>query len=285
MLDLTADDYHLRADGVSRSMLEDFREDPAWFRGLYVSKEFARPPATADMLFGSMVHSVLLENALDDSIVEIPASALNGDGHRKGAGWKSFCADLAPGAVAMKADEIAPLKAIRRNVESHPVARKLLLEARGEAEVTFEWRDDATGLLLKVRLDWMTEPHGSLPACIVDVKTTGRIDPKSFAETCWRYGYHRQAAFYRMGVETWHLERLPFVFVAVRKTPPYSVACFELNEDAPDGFLPLGETQVVDALADLAKRRDSGDWSALATDQIFTLPAPRWAKYESEYAL
>lgn len=282
VLDATSEHYHLHCDGVSRSMLEDAIDDPALFHGYYVAKTYERPAPTAEMRFGTLVHAVLLENALDETIVEIPASALNGDGHRKGAGWTSFLRDLPLHAEAMKREEIAPLREIRRRVEEHKVARKLLLESVGTNEYTFEWRDDSTGLLLKTRLDRWCEFGPS--QVIVDVKTTARVDPKSFAETCWRWGYHRQAAFYRAGVEAMEGERLPFVFVAIRKTPPYSVACYDLEEASGD-FLALGEQQINEAMADLARRRDCGDWSATTGDHILTLSAPRWAKYQEEYSV
>lgn len=289
VLDVDNGDYHNACDGVSNSMLSVFLDDPELFEGYYLSRCWSRPAPTPDMEFGTLVHAALLDgldplDCLIGDAVLIPAEALNGDGHRKGAAWKEFAAANL-GKRLLKPEELAPLREMadrvremRRRVEDHPKASVLLFESPGECELSFEWVDAATGLLLRARLDRLAR-RNARPLAIVDVKTTTSVKGKDFSAACWRYGYHRQAAFYRRGVRALTGETPPFVFIAIRKTPPYSVACYTLSEE----FLEAGEKEVASALTALATCRDTDVWRSPMSDQIFTLDAPRWSKTDSEW--
>lgn len=290
-LEVTNGDYHNTCDGISNSMLSVFLDDPALFYGMFVTGEYTRSAPTPDQEFGSLFHCVVLDGVdpldclMGDAVI-IPRNCLNGDGHRKGKAWLDFAAGNI-GKRLLKEEELAPLRetadrigAMVRNIKRHPVAGRLLYEARGANEYTIEWTDPTTGLLLRSRLDRWTEPYARLPRLILDLKTAPHVDPKNFSNACWRWGYHRQAAFYRAGAAVAEGgELLPFVFVAVRKTPPYSVACYELSEE----FIEAGEREVASALLNLAACRDSGIWTAKTASQIFTLEAPRWSKWESDW--
>lgn len=278
-LGVSNSEYHARCDGISNSMLSVFLDDPALFEGYYVSKRWQRPSSTTEQAFGSLAHEVILEGGLS-RVVEIPPGVLAKDGSRRGSAWHLFAAEN-EGATILKPEEIAPLRDIRKNVEDHPVAARLLYESDGETEFSIEWTDDETGLLLRSRLDRLVVKSPSFPSLIADVKTCARVDPKSFADSCYRWGYHRQAAFYRRGAEALTGDVLPFVFVAVRKTPPYSVACYELSDD----FIEAGEQEVSRGLSAIAACRDSGIWSSSTANQILTLDAPRWGKFDNEWSL
>lgn len=276
------DDYHQRCDGISRSMLEAFIDDPALFYGLYVSKEYPQSPPTPDMQFGSWVHSVVLDcvsprDAVLGDVIEIPSYVLNGNGHRRGATWTEF-AEMHPGKRLLKKEELAAeyetvdrLHAIAKSTLANKQSCALLYDNPGVNEFAMEWKDEPTGLLLKCRIDRWAEVYGS--GVLIDLKTTQKCDPKSFAAACVKYGYHRQAAFYRLAAAYMGDHKLPFVFIAVRKSPPYSVACYEMDAE----WIEQGEREVRKALDDIARCRDSGIWTPATADQILTLSAPRWA--------
>lgn len=272
-LDVSNEDYHRSADGISNSMLSVFLDDPALFEGRYLSRRYPAPPQSPEFAFGSLAHAVILEDGLDN-IVEIPRDVLAKDGSRRGAEWHKFVMEN-EGRSILKPEEIFPLREIRRNCEQHPVAGPLLYETDGVNETSIEWTDEETGLLLRSRMDrWTTA--GKWPAVIVDVKTCQRNDPESFSRSAFTYGYHRQAAFYRRGVNMFLGEALPFVIIAVRKTPPFSVSCYELSES----FLELGEREISEALSGIRQRRDCRDpgaWQSESSRKILYLDPPRWA--------
>jgi hypothetical protein len=268
-LDCTNDEYHTKADGVSNSMLGVFLDDPALFHGRYIEKRYPAPAPSGEMEFGTLVHSVLLEDGLS-KILEIPPHVLAKNGARLGSAWHAFELEHAD-KVLLKPEEIGPLREIRRNAEDHPQAAELLFESDGWNETTIEWTDRRTGLLLKSRRDRVAVYRGR--RVLVDVKTTASVDPREFAATCYRYGYHRQQAFYTEGTHAQFGEFAPMIFVAIRNKPPYSVRCYDLS----DSFFGLGISEVEKGLAALAIARGTNVWSALTASLILTLDAPRYA--------
>jgi hypothetical protein len=263
------DEYHTACDGISNSMLGDFLSDPALFEGLYLSKRYQRPQATSDQDFGTLVHSVLLEDGLS-RILEIPTHVLAKDGSRRGSAWHAFELEHA-GKTLLKSGEIAPLREIWANANKCPLVSKLLYLSKGANECSFEWLDASTGLLLRMRLDRLAEYNGF--ALIADIKTTAANDARSFAASCVRWGYHRQAAFYRAGVESIEGYRPPFVFLVIRKSPPYSIQAYELSDE----FQALGENELKAGLKKLAICRDANIWTSPTAGRILQLDCPRWA--------
>lgn len=287
-LDVSNSAYHSTCDGISNSMLSVALDDPALFRDYYVTRTRVRPPPTPKQVFGTQTHQVILDGAdpfdlLIGDVVLIPDDALNPAGNRMGAAWKAFQAEH-PGETLVKEKEIAGLREtaeilmeIRTNCERHPEVAELLFAGDGENETSVEWTDDATGLLLRSRRDRITTYNGR--RVIVDVKTMPKIDPQSFASSVLRWQYHRQARFYQRGEEA-QGETLPFVFVAVRNEPPYSVRPYDLDAM----FLDLGEQELSRGLSDLAAARDSGLWQPPTAAELITVHAPRWA-FNNEWSL
>ncbi len=119
---------------------------------------------------------------------------------------------------------------------------------------------------------------------IVDVKTTASAAPDEFSRSTWRYGYHRQAAFYLDGCKAAGLDVRRFVFLAIEKDAPHLVAAYEL--DAMD--VELGRTAYRRDLATLAAcmeaeaRGEPDAWPGYG-EAIQPLALPRWA-YEQEEA-
>lgn len=280
-LDVDSLSYHAAMDGISNSMLSVYLDDPELFRGYWITRKWAPPDSTREMVFGTVTHhillDVLLEDALGKTVLEIPRDALNKDGHRKGGAWLQFAKEN-PDSWLFKSEEIEALREIRRSVEDHPIAAQLLFENEGVNESTIEWVDPETGLLLRSRRDRVTTFNGR--RVVVDVKTTPDVSPKAFAQTCYRFDYHRQRSFYGAGAAIEFGETIPFVFVAIRKTRPRTVRCFDMGEE----FEQLGTEAMKRGLADLARARDTGIWSADA-GEIVTIDAPRWSKYDLEWSL
>jgi len=98
-------------------------------------------------------------------------------------------------------------------------------------EVSIYWYEQ--GLLCKTRadvvLDPFDKPHASNGIVLVDYKTTIECSVKSFTNSCRRYSYDLQAAWYKRGFEAAGFQVADFVFVAQEKKTPYASKVFKMN--------------------------------------------------------
>jgi hypothetical protein len=95
-------------------------------------------------------------------------------------------------------------------------------------ELSVQWKDDATGVLCKARLDAYNERIGT----VIDIKTTIDASPQGFGRKLYAYGYNRQAAWYLDSLRAHNESAYHFVFIAVEKEPPYSIGLYRLSDEA-----------------------------------------------------
>jgi hypothetical protein len=256
---------------ISQSFLKAFDDDPAKAVGQYLTGTIPRDPPTASMIWGTACERFLI----GEGIVEIPADALNAQGHRKGKAWTDFKADH-PGESLMTAAELADFRTVKANVEAHLQARLLLFGA-GETSVVLEFEID--GEPCKCELDRVTGALG-VPV-IVDLKTAKSVHPGAWAAQAWSLGYHRQVAWYQDAWRIVHGEDLPFVFVVVKNSPSFSVECFELDEETD--FVSKGREANQRSFDRYRRCRDAGQFVSPTHGQITRLAPPRWSRYDNEY--
>ncbi|MCY1004029.1 PD-(D/E)XK nuclease-like domain-containing protein [Nannocystis pusilla] len=154
----------------------------------------------------------------------------------------------------------------------------------GSSEVAITWRDADTGLDLRARLDRLLVRRGSL---VVDLKSTDDPNPEGFARSMYRFGYHRQAAFYCAAAQALHGTLPRFVFVAVRNEPPHEIAVYELEPEA----LAIGQHEIRESLDELSRAIRTNDWQApwegpaWESGQPPKINLPQWALKQGERAL
>ncbi len=156
--------------------------------------------------------------------------------------------------------ELAQIDAMQAAIATNPYAQCLLDDAGHEVGIR---RPSPYGAYaVQCRLDiWRP---GSLAA---DIKTTGDLD--GWAHSVTRYGYHRQAAFYRWLVHQETGDWTDFSFVVVEKTAPYRCRVIDLDQT----YLRWGWQEVEQALLGIAACYQSGDWSDPGYQH---LTAPGW---------
>jgi hypothetical protein len=169
------------------------------------------------------------------------------------------------------------VKAMAAELRKHPVAGPLL-ERSGMAEHSFVACDPESGVMCRVRADWV--PDGR--ELVVDYKTTKSAEPGQFAKSVAEYGYHQQGAFY-LDVLRWldlTGEDARFMLVAQEKTPPYLACVFELDSDAVRWGRKLN-ARARELFRDCTA---SGLWPGYPTEPQ-TLTLPRWlvSGYEEEF--
>jgi hypothetical protein len=268
----TEDAYH--ADGrLSRSWPEIFIESARLYagrRGL-VAPAIPEPTPTAALRWGSLVHLRVLEPYEFRRRVYVKPPDLN---RRSNAGKAELDRRDAEGMLAVSIEEEQRLEAIGAAVLAHPLAGRMLESS--EREVAFTWRDDATGIDCRARVD-MLRLRGR-GAVIVDLKTTDDPSPFEFGRSAARYGYHRQAAFYSRPIRELVGTAPMFCFVAVRSTPPHEVVVYRI--DAAD--IAAADRQVDRAMRQLAACIETNTWAApWESPTAQTLELPRWALEEN----
>lgn len=130
------------------------------------------------------------------------------------------------GMVPLLQKEADIVTAMADAIRTHSVAGRLFRPERGTAEKVVVWRDRATGVMRRARLDWV-QGH-----VIVDYKTCEHADPAACMRAIFAYGYHQQADFYLDGAtEVPGVipagKKAQFLFVFQEKNPPYLVTVVE----------------------------------------------------------
>lgn len=249
---------------------------------------------------GTLFHLILLQPDLaGEKITMLPESAnkTSNVGKRRLLTWmenklmqqSKAGADLPEGKMlSARIDELSPMlhdrfivtnqftydtvRVMRDAVMKRNISAAIFEQGQAEVSMFAEVAD----VRCKGRADWIA------PALhlICDVKTTQNAGRDAFSRDAARYGYHRQAFFYRRlyAAATYQSEPI-FVHLVVESAPPYDVAFFELDTEAIDA----GNRQIDEALEIWRRCEFSGIWPGSGWDwenqeyTIQSLSLPRWA--------
>lgn len=206
------EEIYRTAPGVNNSTLKMMRLSPAHYINALENPKHTDSPA---LQFGRILHQVILEPLKPRPYVVRP------DGMKfttkEGRAWKDE--QTLP---VIDLDQHDAISAMSENVLKHPSGH-LVFDYRCKTEVAFFKRDELTGLLLKAKID-VAFFEGDSITKILDVKTTEDASASAFTRSCNNFGYARQAAFYELVTGC-----SDFTFIAVEKSPPYSVQAFRLS--------------------------------------------------------
>jgi len=262
--DMANGDYHA-TPAISNTVLGSMARSPAHCYVLHVADDRRKQASSTAFFAGTLAHCAILEpSALLDRYMLKPEGL---DMRTKeGKAWK---AALPAGVLTIDADEYATALAQRDAAQGVPELAELL--GTGVAEVSAFWTDDETGLQCKCRPDWVhTLSDGRV--ILVDVKTTIDASPQQFTRSVWRYGYHRQAAWYSAGyARAAGVEVAGFVFAAVTSAHPFIAAAHTLDED----YMRIGRDECRRLLDEYADCKLTGRWPAYPGMNLLSPPA--WA--------
>ena len=256
--------YHSTV-AVSNTVLSSVARSPAHCFALHVAEDRRKQASTPAFFAGTLAHCAILEPGalLDRYILKPEALDMR---TKDGKAWK---AALPAGIDMIDSEQYDTALAQRDAVRAVPEFAELL--ASGVAEVSAFWQDDETGLQCKCRPDWVhTLSDGRV--ILVDVKTTVDCSPTQFSRSVWRYGYHRQAAWYSAGyARAAAVEVAGFVFAAVTSAYPFISAAHTLDDD----YMRIGEDECRRLLDEYADCKLTGRWPAFPGMNLLTPPA--WA--------
>jgi hypothetical protein len=282
--DLTLAEY-LSIPAMSASGVELMRRSPAHFRW----QQDNPPEPTEALKLGTALHMALLEphrfgntylvlgqceaTKKDRERCTNQASVVRDTGYFCGTHDPERGEPMPAGVEVISGDALDRIRGMQRAIHAHPDAGRFF-EGRGRSEVTGVWRDEATGVLCKIRLD----RDIGRAAIHSDVKTTRDASAKAFERAVINFGYCRRAAFYRRGMEALGRPAIGSVLIAVEKEPPFGVQTFLLD----DGDIAAMQPEIDRALRDYAECTESGEWPAYPSG-LRHLKLPGYALPETTY--
>ena len=152
--------------------------------------------------------------------------------------------------------EMETAQKVRDAVMAHPLAGPIY--ADGRAEVTMLVRDPVSGVLCKIRIDWLATGHEVL----TDLKSAAEVWPDAVSRSASRFGYHWQAAYYRrIYALVTGKPRPPWLNIYAETQAPWSV----LVQQMPDEPMARMEPAIDHALRIWALCEEHGIW-----------PGPGW---------
>lgn len=251
---------YLRLDGINSSRLKYMDTSARLYRW-----RLAIPlPETAAKTIGRAYHTATLQPTLLATEVVTAPTDINRRTNVGKAQWADFMAD-SEGKAVLSASDYAKVLSMRDATLAHPLASEHLAAAT-ETELTIQWTDPRTGLLLKARIDLLTD------AAVVDLKSTKDLRPGKFSWQCVEFGYPFQIAMYEDGVGH-AFDRDPdstFKIIVQCSTDDLDTAVY----DVPDEVIALGRSQYEAALDRLIECQESGVWPGVAWGEERTLYLP-----------
>ena len=261
--DLSIADYH-GATALSHSKLEVFRRRPALYKRRYVDgMPSLRDPQ--DFRMGTAVHA-----GLEGPIAWRKAVSLNTefDSFRSNAAKTWRAEQVLAGKVVLTLDEKERVGSAINALQSHREFGRMVCNAA--SEVTFRASHKFLPLLLQCRTDIWNEKE----AAVVDVKTCQSLDDdaaQSFQKNFWRYGYHRQAAFYRTIMRLCGFSIKEFFFAAVEIEEPFGCQVYRCGEEA----FTIGDEENGEDLRALVHCYETGIWPN-CPEEILEIELPEW---------
>lgn len=262
---------------LSHSQIEDFIRSPALYLGRHVEKSLPPSVDTEATEIGSAMHALALEGReAFDRMVAIWRGGTTKDGrpttNRSSTAYKEWKAANAD-KIELDTDADELIAEMLHALRSHNDAADLLWTLPGESEKSLFWRD-IHDVEARCRLDRVIPSHD----VIVDIKTARDVTPKGRAKCIAERGYDRKAEWYRRGyVANYGRPLREFLLVWV---------CTDALATKRDRVVvsrigPISESlaalEIDRAVADIVKRRESGDWRPTYCIDVQTDERAAWA--------
>lgn len=263
---LPAEDYHadpaLSASGM-KTLLDP--GCPALYR---YERDNPQPPK-AIFDFGHAAHRLVLGDGAKLRVLDY-------DDWKTKAAQQAKKEAYAEGAVPMLPKDMDRARAMAAAVRAHPLTGALF--RGGRPEVSLFFKDAATGVGLRARLDWLdTDRPGR--AIMTDYKTIGTgVDLDHIERAIYDYGYQVSGVQYAAAAQALDLAGDDAVTTLVfqSKDPPFLVRVVQLPFDA----IKVGRAKRRVAIELFKACTDSGRWPGY--DEVAYAGLPPWAQAREE---
>lgn len=178
-------------------------------------------------------------------------------------------AEIEPKAIHLTASELNQIVCMAKSINADTKCKNALSQ-EGESELSIFWQDDKTGQWLKCRPDFLPYDCKNIP----DYKTAESANPETFFSTFIKYGYHVQAAMYRMGIKAvTGIDVENFFFIVQEKEAPYITQIFN---PATDHIITWGEKAIYAGIEKYLECKEKDLWEGYS-DKIIEMrlePSP-----------
>lgn len=273
--DMPESDYHSHKGSLSTSMAKQLLPPgcPAKFKA-----NLGTPWIKPDFDFGNVVHKLVLGKG-DEIDVLTDEEGVAFDSRRTNAYKAAEKAAREANRIPILAKDFVPAQGAANSVLNHPNA-SALLGAPGEAEVSAFFTDEETGVLRRVRWDFLPNVVEGKRLQQVDLKTAESSEPEAFGKKAADYGYAMQAAAYSDAVIALGLDADPmFWFVTVEKDAPYIVSVLYASDD----MLQIGRYLNRKALRIYAECLATDVWPTYQPEPA-AVPLPAWFTFNHQEA-
>lgn len=228
-----------------------------------------KPAPTSAMVFGTLVHTVVLEPDKADDIYYVM------DGSKRTKAWKEAAKEAAEeGKELVHADDMAAAIAMRDAVSSNPAWRLLLEQCEKTVEVGMACNDSEYNIRIKGKYDVLLDDE-----LMVDLKTTSStLDYQQLQRDVLNFGYHAQMALYwrilrQLRPELTHTpSRMAWLFVS--KEAPHETVLLH----ADDEVVEHAEAIVDELLRGLAYSDRHNYWPPRHPTGAAVMSLPGWAR-------
>jgi hypothetical protein len=271
--DIPAEAYH--ADPVPQGSLSSSGArrllPPSCPAKFQYERQHGRPPKR-EFEFGHAAHRIALGVGHELALIDAAD-------YRTKAAKEDRDAAREAGRIPLLAHEHDVVQDMASALLQHPLAPLLFQPGTGHAEQSLFARDEATGVMLRARLDWLPAMAADTGRLIIpDYKSCVSASPEKVERSIADYGYHLQGAWYEDLVRALGLARdVAFVLVFQEKTAPYLVHVVQ-----PDALAMRiarhRNREAIDLYAECAK---ANRWPGYS-DDVTRIPLPAWEerKYE-----
>jgi hypothetical protein len=213
--------YYADKKYVTNSMLTTLDRSPKHLAN-YLKYGSGTSPA---LEFGRAFHLAILEPEVFEQEV------VGFNGARRGGEWKEFKEEHKDKLI-MNLTEATTLKRMRDTIMSNSIARPLIEEC--QKEVAMIWKDKDTGIECKGKADGVGDYF------MLDLKTTREPNFESFKRSAYKYGYHRQSAYYLDGFNNGMKKDMQeFWFICIEKSSPHNLGIYQCSDE----FLQQGREE------------------------------------------
>ena len=212
--------YYSDYEFVTNSQLGLIKKDVRTYKMMRDNPELNKE--TMPMIFGRAYHVAMLEpNDFNNKVLVFNSAT------RTTKGYKEFKENNPNAPTIILQKEYDKIMYMQDVLFSHSEVKDLL-QSEGEREIANAWKDEDTDVFCKGKADYR---NGKT---LVDLKTTSDGSFYGFSNSCKKYGYDRQSAFYMDGFGCDE-----FVFITQEKERPYNVSIFY----AGDEFIERGRQE------------------------------------------
>ena len=277
-----------------------FRFGRAWHCALFEPSEFDARYTTGHDAGPATKRAVLLQQVLDgqvklEQLVSLPdelspttkeGKALIAEISGRGdvpvaASDMQFVAEWLPklqGREVLGAEAIRKIRKMASIARALPISR-VVFDQQGEhgvAEQSLVITDDDSGVLLKIRPDYMLTPCAAFPnGLIIDGKSTTDADVNGFGRQVWNLDYGLQAAVYTRVYQRVFgtSERPEFLWLAQEKDAPHAARYYSASRD----LIAHYDARLSAILPKVAQCQQTGIWPGYP-ETVEPLSLPVWAQ-------